>query len=140
MLADEYFIPLPADEQTLVENKRVIFQTQIPPLSLPVTNSTPADPLNWQISFENITHVEQALGRAAWRQLDFPRVALDSARWSAVSTITAGPDAGKVLYESRMVYAGALAPILQLLYETALQEAFDAQAVAMQELLEGQSA
>ena len=123
-----------------MENKRVIFQTQIPPLPLPVTNSTPADPLHWQISFENITHVDEVLGRAAWRQLDFPRVALDSERWSAVSNITDGPDAGKVLYESRMVYAGALAPVLQVLYETALQEAFDAQAVAMQDLLEGRSA
>lgn len=137
MLANEFFIPLASDEQTVVENKRVIFQTQIPPLPLPVTNTTAPDLLNAQISFENITHVDEALGRAAWRQLDFPKVALDAERWSAVSNITDGPDAGKVLYESRMVYAGALAPILQVLYETSLQESFDAQAVALQDLLEG---
>ncbi|TFK50838.1 hypothetical protein OE88DRAFT_1659940 [Heliocybe sulcata] len=138
VLTDDAFIPLPASEQTVAENIRAVFQVQIPPLPLPVSASTPSDPLHAQISFENITHLEPDLYRVAWKQIALPDAVLSAERWSAVSVIAVGPDANKTLYESREAYSGALAPELQVLYEQGLQEAFDAQAVALKGLLEGQ--
>lgn len=43
------------------------------------------------------------------------------------------------LYESAEVYGGGLAGVVESLFGTGLQEAFDAQGVALKELLEGTS-
>ncbi|OCL11808.1 hypothetical protein AOQ84DRAFT_335308 [Glonium stellatum] len=132
VVTDELFIPLPESEQMPIENKRLIFRVQIPPLPLPVSASTPDNPLHTQYSLENITHVQPELGRLAWKYLA-PEAALSSERWTAVSTAADG----KALYESREVFNGALAATIEVLYGTGLQEAFEAQATALKLLLEG---
>jgi hypothetical protein len=137
VLADAAFVPLPADEQTVAENKRAIFVVQIPPLAGPISAGTPPDPLNTQVSLENVTHLEPAARRVAWAYAAVPALAISAERWSAVSVIADGPQAGLALYESREVYAGALAPAVEALYGTGLQEAYDAQAAALKQLLEG---
>lgn len=43
------------------------------------------------------------------------------------------------LYESAQMYSGALAGVVGLLFQDGLQEAFDAQGVALKALLEGTS-
>lgn len=131
-MTDDLFVPLPESEQIPTENKRLIFRVQIPPLPLPVSSSTPDNPLHTQISIENITHVQPELGRLAWKYLA-PEIALSSERWTAVSAATNG----KALYESREVYDGALATTVEALYGIGLQEAFEAQATALKLLLEG---
>jgi hypothetical protein len=137
VLTDAAFVPLPTDEQTVAENKRAIFVVQIPPLAGPISAGTPPDPLNTQVSLENVTHLEPALRRVAWAYAAVPALAISAERWSAVSVIADGPQAGLALYESREVYAGALAPAVEALYGTGLQEAYDAQAAALKQLLEG---
>ncbi|KIM80131.1 hypothetical protein PILCRDRAFT_44247, partial [Piloderma croceum F 1598] len=49
------FVPLA--NQTPVEHDRLIINSQIPPLTPPVTNSTLSNPLHAQTSFESITHI-----------------------------------------------------------------------------------
>jgi hypothetical protein len=134
VLTDAAFVPLPTDEQTVAENKRAIFVVQIPPLAGPISAGTPLDT---QVSLENVTHLEPALRRVAWAYAAVPALAISAERWSAVSVIADGPQAGLALYESREVYAGALAPAVEALYGTGLQEAYDAQAAALKQLLEG---
>lgn len=129
---DAFFAPLPADEQTAVENKRLIFHVQIPPLPQPVDASTPPNALHSQSSIENVTHVQHGLYRVAWKQIMFPDVVLESERWSALSVL----EGGGTLYESREVYLGTLATTLQTLYGVGLQEAFEAQAQALKILME----
>ncbi|KAF2192752.1 hypothetical protein K469DRAFT_717340 [Zopfia rhizophila CBS 207.26] len=119
-------------EQRPVENRRAVFRVQIPPLPLPVTASTPENPLHTQIAFENITHIQPDLGRLAWKYISLPQ-ALDSERWQAISSI----GNGRVLYESREVFSGALAPTLRDTLGEGLQEAFEAQAKGLKLLLEG---
>jgi hypothetical protein len=45
----------------------------------------------------------------------------------------------QTLYESAEVYGGALAPTVELLFGEGLQDAFDAQGVALKAFLEGNS-
>ncbi|KAI0094274.1 hypothetical protein BDY19DRAFT_988135 [Irpex rosettiformis] len=140
-LANEFFIPVPVVNRTLaaieaagssLENKRVIFGVQIPPLPLPVNASTPSNLLHSQTSFENITAMEPDQHRMAWKQLMFPEAILATERWSALSSV-----GGQTLYESRIGIGGALSGILKGLFGEGLQESFDAQGVALKARVEG---
>lgn len=136
-----FFIPAPADDRTLealrtagsaLENQRLTLTVQIPPLPLPVDKNTPSNPFHSQISFENITALQPDQYRMAWRQLMFPDAILSAERWSALSAVGT-----QTLYESREGYGGALAGILKTLYLDGLQEAFEAQGVALKSRVEG---
>ncbi|KAF2255047.1 hypothetical protein BU26DRAFT_150104 [Trematosphaeria pertusa] len=118
-------------EQRPVENDRLFFRVQIPPLPLPVDEDTPDNPLHTQFAYENVTHVQPDLGRLAWAYQS-PEILLEAERWQALSDI----GGGKVLYESREVYHGALASTLEALYGEGLQEAFEGQAKGLKLLLE----
>lgn len=113
-----------------VEGKRLFMRTQIPPLPLPVNRNTPDNPLNTQLAYENITHVQPRLGRLAWAYAD--EFLLQAERWQAVSDV----GRGIVLYESREVFDGLMAPELQVALGDGLQKAFDAQGQALKLLLE----
>lgn len=126
-----YNISLP--EQYPVENKRLFLRTQIPPLPLPVSASTPDNILNTQFAYENITHVQPELLRLAWEYAAAPGELLAAERWQAITDL----GGGKVLYESREVFSGALASILEGLMKTNLQKGFDAQGEGLKLLLEG---
>lgn len=125
-------IPLP--ENRPVENQRLILRVQIPPLPLPVDASTPDNPLNIQFAIENVTAVQHDLGRLAWKYLS-PDILLGSERWQAITDL----GNGKVLYESREVFRGALSPVVQALYEDGLKKGFEEQAQGLKLLLEGSS-
>ncbi|KZV76460.1 hypothetical protein PENSPDRAFT_598369 [Peniophora sp. CONT] len=131
-VCDEFFVPLA--NQTAFEGARLIINVQIPPLTPPVNRSTPSDLLHTQISFENVTHLQPDLHRVAWEPIDFPEFVVNATRWTAVSTVD-----NMTLYESAQVYSGALASVVGLLFKEGLQEAFDAQGVALKALLEGTS-
>ncbi|KAK7677266.1 hypothetical protein QCA50_019767 [Cerrena zonata] len=143
-LANEFFIPASVEDRTLdalkaagssLEGQRLILTVQIPPLPLPVDENTPSNLLHSQISFENITAMQPTQHRMAWRQMMFPDVILSAERWSALSRT--GFLGLETLYESREGYGGALAGTLQALYGVGLQEAFDAQGVALKSRVEG---
>ncbi|KAF7974368.1 hypothetical protein HWV62_21132 [Athelia sp. TMB] len=137
VVTDDLYVPL--KDQTPKENLRLIIQVQIPPLTPPVTSSTPPNPLNSQVSLENITHVQPSLYRVAWKQSDIPQLALTSERWSALSVMQCSGGTNVTLYESREVYDGPLAYAVEGLYGNGLQEGFTAQGVAFKALLEGSS-
>ncbi|KAF2797028.1 hypothetical protein K505DRAFT_270275 [Melanomma pulvis-pyrius CBS 109.77] len=130
IVVDPTNLTLPS--QYPVENRRLYLRTQAPPLPLPVSSSTPDNILHTQVAYENITHVQPQLGRLAWR-FAAPDELLDAERWQAVSDI----GDGKVLYESREVFSGALAEVLKEGMGKALQEAFEAQGKGLKLLLEG---
>jgi hypothetical protein len=117
-------------KQRPVEDVRLFMRVQIPPLPLPVDRNTPDDPLHIQFTYENITHVQPELRRLAWEYL--PETLLQAERWQALSDL----GNGTVLYESREVYHGALAPILQETMGKGLQEAFEGQANGLKLFLE----
>lgn len=119
-------------EQYPVENRRLFLRTQIPPLPLPVDSNTPDNPLNTQFAYENITHVQPDLLRLAWEYAASPGVLLAAERWQAISDL----GNGKVLYESREVFSGALAYTLKALLGDSLQKGFDAQGEGLKLLLE----
>ncbi|KAF2270903.1 hypothetical protein CC78DRAFT_610949 [Lojkania enalia] len=119
-------------QQRPVENHRLVLRVQIPPLPLPVSSSTPDNPLHTQFAFENVTHVDPIQGRLAWKYLTSDAL-LDSERWQAISNI----GNGKILYESREVFSGILAPVLRASMEAGLIESFEAQAQGLKLLLEG---
>ncbi|VDB95492.1 unnamed protein product [Peniophora sp. CBMAI 1063] len=131
-VCDEFFIPL--ENQTAFEGARLIINVQIPPLTPPVNRSTPSNILHSQISFENVTHLQPDLHRVAWEPIDFPESVINATRWSAVSTV-----GNMTLYESAQVYSGSLASVVGSLFQEGLQEAFDAQGVALKLLLDGTS-
>ncbi|KAL5115920.1 hypothetical protein ACEQ8H_006142 [Pleosporales sp. CAS-2024a] len=114
-----------------VEGANLLLRTQIPPVALPVDANTRDNALATQFAYEVITHVQRELGRLAWKY------ALDQGvmaeRWQAVSDM----GGGTVLYESREVFGGALAGVVESLYGSGLQTGFDAQAAALKMLLEG---
>ncbi|TFK44461.1 hypothetical protein BDQ12DRAFT_594353 [Crucibulum laeve] len=118
---------IPLEDQTPHENLRLIIQAQIPPLPTPVDENTSPNLLHAQISFENITTIDHALHRAAWRAIMLPEVLLDSERWQALSTL---PD-GKTFYESKEVFRGPVGYVVDILFAEGLQEGFDAQATAL---------
>jgi hypothetical protein len=120
------------EEQYPVENRRLFLRTQTPPLPLPVNSDTPDNPLNTQVAYENITHVQPDLLRLAWAYAAAPPDVLAGERWQAISDL----GDGRVLYESREVFHGALATTLRDLYGASLQEAFEAQAQGLKLLLE----
>ena len=84
--------------------------------------------------FENITALQPSQHRMAWKQMMFPDFILSAERWSALSRT--GFLGLETLYESREGYGGALAGTLKALYGEGLQEAFDAQGVALKSRLE----
>ena len=142
-LANKFFIPASAEDRTLeslkaagssLEDQRLILTVQIPPLPLPVDADTPGNLLHSQISFENITALQPSQHRMAWKQMMFPDFILSAERWSALSRT--GFLGLETLYESREGYGGALAGTLKALYGEGLQEAFDAQGVALKSRLE----
>jgi hypothetical protein len=114
-----------------VEGKNLFLRTQIPPLPLPVNSRTPDNPLATQFAYEEITHVQPQLGRLAWKYAADALVQAE--RWQAVSD--AGE--GRVLYESREVFDGALAEVVKATLGESLQKGFDAQGEALRALLEG---
>lgn len=118
-------------EQRPVENRLLVLRVQIPPLPFPVTSSTPDNPLNTQFAFENITHVDPSRGRLAWAYVT-DKSLLDAERWQAISDV----GNGRILYESREVFSGALAPILMTTMGESLQKSFEAQAEGLKLLLE----
>jgi len=129
-VTNSFLIPLPDNEQYPQENKRLIMRVQIPPLPLPVSASTPDNPLHTQFTTENITAVQFEQGRLAWKYL--ADQILESERWQAVTDL----GNGRVLYESREVYDGPGASLVQSLYGSGLQEGFEAQAQGLKLLLE----
>ena len=62
-----------------------------------------------------------------------PAFLLNATRWQALSTLPGGG----TFYETREVYAGALATTLEALLGAGLQEGFDAQAAALKARVEG---
>jgi hypothetical protein len=136
-LCNDFFIPLPADQQVVAENKRIILSVQIPPLPLPVNASTPPNLLHTQGTLENVSHLDTTLMRVAWVQIMFPSAVLNSERWSGVSVIKDGPEKGLSLYETYEVFNGALASTVQALYGSDLQDSFEAQATALKARVEG---
>ena len=120
-------------QQRPVENRRLFLRAQIPPLPLPVSAFTPDNVLHTQFAYENITHVQPELGRLAWEYAASPGELLAAERWQAVSDL----GSGKVLYESREVFSGALAVVLRDLLGEDLQKGFDAQGQGLKLLLEG---
>lgn len=118
-------------EQRPVEGVRLFLRVQIPPLPLPVDETTPDNLLHTQYSYENITHVQPELGRVAWKYFA-PDGLLDAERWSAVTDV----GGGRVLYESREVYRGLLAGPLEISSGEDLQQSFDAQGEGLKLLLE----
>lgn len=117
-------------EQRPIENSRLFFRVQIPPLELPVNRDTPDDPLHTQVTYENVTHVQPELRRLAWKY--HPDTLLDAERWQALSDF----GTGTILYESREVYAGALAETLKSLMGEGLQKSFEGQAKGLKLFLE----
>lgn len=101
-----------------------------------MTSSTPPNPLNSQVSFENITHIQHDLYRTAWAQIFLPSIVLESERWSALSVVTGAGGKNVTLYESREVYNGPIAYVVQSAYGEGLQEGFDAQGKALKALVE----
>jgi hypothetical protein len=89
--------------------------------------------LNTQLSYENVTHVQPELGRLAWEYLATPGQLLASERWQGVTDL----GNGKTLYESREVFSGALAYVLEGTLGKSLQEGFDKQGQGLRLLLEG---
>ncbi|KZM19824.1 uncharacterized protein EKO05_0004154 [Ascochyta rabiei] len=111
------------------EGRRLFLRTQIPPLPIPVDKDTPDVELHTQYSYENVTHVQRGRGRLAWASNDS---SIQAERWSAVSNL----GRGRMLYESREVFNGALVKDLATQLGKALQAGFDAQGQALKLLLE----
>lgn len=131
VIVDQLMVPAPVNQQSKPqENNRISFRVQIPPLPLPVNESTPDVALNTQYSLENITHVQKDVYRIAWKYL-FVDALIDAERWSAISVQN-----GVSVYESREIYYGALSPLVKSLFGTGLQQAFEAQGAALKLLLE----
>lgn len=130
IVTDSLYIPLPS--QTPQENLRLVITVQIPPLQPPVTSSTPPNPLNIQMSHENITTIDYVINRFAWQSTVPSPLLLNSTRWSALSVVGGG-----TYFESREVYYGPLAETVKELYGVGLQEGFVAEGVAMKERAEG---
>lgn len=118
-------------DQVPQEGAGLFLRVQIPPLPLPVDSQTPDNPLHTQTSFETILTVDPDMGRLAWRYE--PRDLLQAIRWQAVSDL----GDGTILYESREVYDGILAPVVQESMEEGLQQSFEGQAAGLKLLLEG---
>ncbi|KAF1841645.1 uncharacterized protein K460DRAFT_369663 [Cucurbitaria berberidis CBS 394.84] len=117
-------------EQYPVEGKRLFLRTQIPPLPLPVNKDTPDNLLNTQFAYERITHVQPDLGRLAWEYAT--DTLIQAERWQAVSDL----GNGVVLYESREVFNGLLASVLQKTLGESLQKGFDDQGRGLKLFLE----
>jgi hypothetical protein len=110
----------------------LFLRTQIPALPLPVSAKTPDNPLATQFAYEEITAVDREQGRLAWKYAADALVQAE--RWQAVSD--AGD--GRVLYESREVFDGALAGVLKATLGKQLQSSFEAQGEGLRRLLEGE--
>lgn len=118
--------------QRPIENTQLILRVQIPPLPLPVNQYTPDNPLSEAFSYENVTHVQPELYRLAWEL--YPNPLLKAERWQALSV---SKETGRLLYESREVFNGPLAPLQQQIMQENLQASFNAQAQGLKLWLEG---
>lgn len=116
--------------QRPIENTQLILRVQLPALPLPVNEYTLDNPLATQVSYENVTHVQPQLGRLAWEL--YPNPAITAERWQALTDL----GGGRVLYESREVFSGPLAPVLKATMEGKLKTSFDAQAQGLKLWLE----
>lgn len=116
--------------QRPIENTQLILRVQIPPLPLPVDEHTPENPLNTQISYENVTHVQPELRRLAW--IAWPNPLIQAERWQALTDL----GRGRVVYESREVFDGPAAEYLRDTLKDALEQSFEAQAQGLKLLLE----
>lgn len=116
--------------QRPIENTQLILRVQLPALPLPVNEYTLDNPLATQFSYENVTHVQPQLGRLAWEL--YPNPTITAERWQALTDL----GGGKVLYESREVFGGPLAPVLKATMEEKLKTSFDAQAQGLKLWLE----
>ncbi|KAL0066240.1 hypothetical protein AAF712_006671 [Marasmius tenuissimus] len=135
VVVDDLGIPL--NDQTPQEGRFILIKSVIPPLEGPVDASTPSDPERTQITKEIITHVntpEQF--QTAWKN-DSPPEVLDAERWSAVSEVVLDSRT-YTLYESREVFRGEMAPIVEESVGEGLQKAFEAQATALKARAESQ--
>lgn len=130
MVTNAFFVPL--GDQTPHENLRLIIQAQIPPLPTPVDASTPPNLLHTQYSFENITTVDTAQHRVAWKEIMLPAPLLSAERWQALSTV----NGDQTYYEAREVFDGPVGYIVDALFAQGLQEGFDAQAGALKARVE----
>ncbi|TID16883.1 hypothetical protein E2P81_ATG09440 [Venturia nashicola] len=131
IITDKNFQPL-GQSQLVTEGAYAIFSVQIPPLPLPVNAQTPDVRRNTQSSKELVTHVQPDVGRVAWKGLLFPDWFLMSERWTGVSL---GSN-GMAVYESREVFYGAGAGLLESLYKESLQQSFEAQGAGLKLYLE----
>ncbi|KAF9482200.1 hypothetical protein BDN70DRAFT_875291 [Pholiota conissans] len=119
-------------DQTPHENLRLIIAAQIPPLPTPVDASTPPNLLHAQLSFENITAVDTAQHRVAWKEIMIPAPLLSAERWQALSVV----NGNQTFYEAREVFGGPVGYVVDALFAQGLQAGFDAQAEALKELVE----
>ncbi|KAH7078780.1 hypothetical protein BKA63DRAFT_250812 [Paraphoma chrysanthemicola] len=117
-------------KQYPVVGANIYFRTQMPPLPFPVDENTPENPLNTQVSYEEIVVVDRKRGLLAWKYV--PEELLQAQRWQSVSAHEGG-----VWYESREVFDGTLAPVVRESFEDGLQKGFEAQAEGLKRLLRG---
>ncbi|KAK1227864.1 hypothetical protein PQX77_009107 [Marasmius sp. AFHP31] len=135
VVVDDLDIPL--EDQTPREGRSILIKSVIPPLEGPVDASTPSDPERTQITRETITHVNTPERfQTAWKNQSPPEV-LDAERWSAVSEVVLDSRTW-ALYESREVFRGEMAPIVEESVGEGLQKAFEAQATALKARAESQ--
>ncbi|KAF5350375.1 hypothetical protein D9758_012477 [Tetrapyrgos nigripes] len=137
---------IPISPQIPAEDLRLIITSQIPPLPLPpdgppITNTSTGNPLESHITIENITHYQPDVHRIAWKLTGTPDALLSAERWSAVSEFIEedgdGDETRWAFYESREVYDGAIAGIVQTLEGEGLQKGFEAQGEALKMRVEG---
>lgn len=114
------------DDQTPAEGKYLLLKTHIPP--------TLENTVWTQDAYELIIAYDEVNHRMAWQSL-LPQWLIRAERWQALSTTADG----KTFYESREIFAGFGAYLVQWLISTPLTQSFDAMADAIQTLAEQQS-
>jgi hypothetical protein len=134
IITDASWNPLGLEKQKVTEGAFATFSVQLPALPLPVTAATKDVWLNTQSSKENITHVQPEIRRVAWKAVMFPDWFMTSERWTGISKLANG----MTVYESREVFYGVGAVLLEWIYAEALQKSFEAQGLGLKMLLEKQ--
>ncbi|KAM5537434.1 hypothetical protein V8D89_008953 [Ganoderma adspersum] len=113
------------DDQTPAEGKYLLMKTHIPP--------TLENTVWTQDAFELIIAYDEVNRRMAWQSL-LPQWLIKAERWQALSTTADG----KTFYESREIFAGFGAYLVQWLISAPLTQGFEAMADAIQTLAEQQ--
>uniref|UniRef100_A0A0W0EYQ0 Coenzyme Q-binding protein COQ10 START domain-containing protein n=1 Tax=Moniliophthora roreri TaxID=221103 RepID=A0A0W0EYQ0_MONRR len=130
VVTNALFIPI--DDQTPKEGGYMLITTQIPPIEGPIDANTPGNLLNTRISGEKITHINTPEPyQAAWKFHPSADIALSAERWSVLSVFE-----GQTYYETREVFDGLLAPLVESTQGDGLQKGFHAQAKALKARLE----